>query len=506
MLPYIQVGPLTLGTFGLFVWVGLMVSYYALAGEFRRRRLPGDAANLTLVLGVMGVIGARLYSAFESPRELLAHPVDVLFSRTGFTWHGSVLLCVITLLWWARSHRIPVLVLLDACAPATAIGYGIGRLGCLLSGDGDVGTPTTLPWGMVFPPQHPGPHLGHGFWQLGVDLGALVPSYVGGRLVAVHPTPIYELILAALIFWFLWNEGKRAAQLQRPAGTVVGEYLVLTGVARFFIEFIRFLEGKSFALGENFGRGLVDWYNGLFGIQLPPDYPHALDTAQITSLVSMAAGGLIIAVVVPRYLKGKEEHRILEHVALWGEATQPEYTPATAECPHPERWRMYDTMSAEVEVLDFLKELVKTVKPRLIVETGTFTALSTIKMAEGLREIGSGKLVTIEYDPKVFAKAKERVEGAGVAPWIEMRNASSLETRIDGEIDLLFSDSDLSIREQEVRHFLPQMNPGGLILMHDASSHYKVVREQALRLEAEGLVAVVFLPTPRGLVIAQKKR
>ena len=465
----------------MLVWLGLVVSYYVLRADFRRRRLPSDPANLTLLLGILGVVGAKLYSAFEAPHELFAHPVEVLFSRTGFTWHGSVLLCALTIILWAWKYRIPMLVLLDACAPATAIGYGIGRIGCLISGDGDYGIPTTLPWCMRFP-------------------NGLVPT-----ADCVHPTPVYELLLATVIFCFLWNEGKKAAQLQRPAGTVTGEFLILTGVARFFIEFIRYIEGKSFAFGETFGQRFVDWYNGVFGIKLPWGYPHALDTAQITSVVSMLIGAAIIAVVVPRFLRGKEEHRILEHVALWGEATQPEYTPASAECPQPARWRMYDTMSAEVEVLDFLKKLVITVKPESIVETGTFTALSTIKMAEGMAENGFGRLITIEYDPKVFAKAKERVEQSSVAKWIEMRNESSLDAKIEGRIDLLFSDSDLNIREQEVRHFLAQMNPNGLILMHDASSHYKVVREQALRLQAEGLISVVFLPTPRGLVVAQKR-
>jgi prolipoprotein diacylglyceryl transferase len=463
------------------VWFGLVVSYYVLRADFKRRRLPSDAANLTLLLGILGVVGAKLYSAFESPRELFAHPLSTLFSRTGFTWHGSVILCIIALAWWARRYRIPTLVLLDTCAPATAIGYGIGRLGCLISGDGDYGIPTTLPWCMRFP-------------------NGLVPTNE-----CVHPTPVYELILSIFIFWFLWNEGKRAAQLQRPAGTLTGEFLILTGVARFFIEFIRYIEGKSFAFGERFGQGFVDWFNGVFGIQLPPGYPHAIDTAQITSIVSILAGAAVLAVVLPRYLRGREEHRILEHVELFGEATQPEYTPATAECPHPERWHMYDAMSAEVEVLDFLKQLVITAKPELIVETGTFTALSTIRMAEGLAQNGIGRLITIEFDPKVHAKAKERIAQSKVAEWIELRNASSLETVIDGQIDLLFSDSALEIREEEVRRFLPQVSANGLILMHDASSHYKVVREQAMRLEAEGLIAVVFLNTPRGLVLAQKR-
>jgi predicted O-methyltransferase YrrM len=88
---------------------------------------------------------------------------------------------------------------------------------------------------------------------------------------------------------------------------------------------------------------------------------------------------------------------------------------------------------------------------------------------------------------------------------MELRNESSLEMRVDGAIDLLFSDSDMPIREAEVKRFLPQMNPNGIILMHDASSHLKVVRDAALKMEAEGLISVVLLPTPRGLVVAQPR-
>jgi hypothetical protein len=141
----------------------------------------------------------------------------------------------------------------------------------------------------------------------------------------------------------------------------------------------------------------------------------------------------------------------------------------------------------------------------LILETGTFIGYSAIKMAEGLKANGFGKLITIEFDPAIFAKAKERIDASGLGDWIEYRNASSLETPIDGTIDLLFSDSHLTIREQEIRRFLPQIDARGLILVHDASSHFKVVREAALRLEQEGLISVVLLSTPRGLVIAQKR-
>jgi predicted O-methyltransferase YrrM len=162
-------------------------------------------------------------------------------------------------------------------------------------------------------------------------------------------------------------------------------------------------------------------------------------------------------------------------------------------------------MTAEIEVLDFLKALVTTVKPELVVETGTFSGLSTLRIAEGLKANGFGRVITCEYDPKVFAAAMQRFHSSGLGQWIDARNESSLEISVEGHIDLLFCDSDLPLREQEVRKFLPQMNPFGLILMHDASSSMKTVREGALRMEAEGLISVLLLPTPRGLVVAQKR-
>jgi predicted O-methyltransferase YrrM len=203
--------------------------------------------------------------------------------------------------------------------------------------------------------------------------------------------------------------------------------------------------------------------------------------------------------------KLKSEHKVLRKLEREGAQLQPESHRATPECPHPERWHMYDPMSAEAEVLDFLKSLVITVKPELIVETGTFVASSALWMAEGLRENGFGRIITCEFDPVVYAKAKATIEASGFADLIEFRNQSSLEMKVAGTIDLFFSDSDMPIREQEIRRFLPQISRQGLILMHDASSHHKVVRDAALRLEQEGLLSVVLLPTPRGLVLAQKR-
>lgn len=204
--------------------------------------------------------------------------------------------------------------------------------------------------------------------------------------------------------------------------------------------------------------------------------------------------------------KQKQEHKILKLIERTGDVMQPEYHRATPECPHPERWSMYDSMTAEVEVLEFLRCLVTTIKPELVVETGTFSGISTLWMAEGLKANGRGKIVTCEIDPLVYANAKARIESSELSSWIEHRNQSSLEMTIPGTIDLLYTDSHIPIREQEVRRFLPQMNPYGVILMHDASSHLKEVRQAALNLEAEGLISVLLLPTPRGLVMAQKRQ
>jgi len=203
--------------------------------------------------------------------------------------------------------------------------------------------------------------------------------------------------------------------------------------------------------------------------------------------------------------KLKQEHKVMRQAERAKGAVLPEYHRATPECPNPERWSMYDSMTAEVEVLEFLRTLITTVKPALVVETGSFLGVSTLWIAEGLKQNGFGRIISCEFDPVVFAQAKEKIAASGLAEWIELRNESSLEMKIPGTIDLFFSDSDMPIREQEIRRFLPQISPYGLILMHDASSHLKIVREAALKLEEDGLISAVLLPTPRGLVMAQKR-
>lgn len=221
MYPFIHLGPITLGTYGLLVATALLVAFFVLRADFLRRALPIDAETVVGLTGLAGLAGARLYHLMESPREFFANPWPLLFSTMGFAWFGSVIAGFIALVLLARHYKIKILTMLDAASPAAALGYGVGRIGCLISGDGDYGRPTSLPWGMSFP-------------------NGIVPT-----TERVHPTPIYEFLIALVIFWILWRMGGRAIRDGRSVGIIFAAYLVLTGVARFLIEFIR-INPRSF--------------------------------------------------------------------------------------------------------------------------------------------------------------------------------------------------------------------------------------------------------------------
>jgi phosphatidylglycerol:prolipoprotein diacylglycerol transferase len=222
--PFIHIGPLTLGSYGIMVALGLICAFFVLRADLRRRGYAADAENIIGTTGLAGLAGARLYHLLESPSEFFAHPLPLLFSTMGFAWFGAVIGGFVALVLLAQHYKMSVPLMLDIASPAAAIGYGLGRIGCLISGDGDYGTPTSLPWGMSFP-------------------NGLVPT-----TQRVHPTPIYEFLGAMLIGYILWRIGERAVGGLRPAGEVFAFYLILTGVARFLVEFIRINPRSFFGL------------------------------------------------------------------------------------------------------------------------------------------------------------------------------------------------------------------------------------------------------------------
>jgi len=221
MIPYLHIGPLSLPTFGLMVATGLLVAGYVLQADFRRRGIRADAFLIIGIAGLAGIVAARLYHALESPAEFFADPGSFIFTRYGFAWFGGFLGGFTALLILARRQKIPALLFLDACSPAACVGYAIGRIGCFLSGDGDYGIPTNLPWGMSFP-------------------NGVVPT-----TERVHPTPLYEFAVWMLIAYVLWKIGARFLEGSKPSGLVFCMYLILTGVARFLVEIIR-LNPRSF--------------------------------------------------------------------------------------------------------------------------------------------------------------------------------------------------------------------------------------------------------------------
>lgn len=181
-----------------------------------------------------------------------------------------------------------------------------------------------------------------------------------------------------------------------------------------------------------------------------------------------------------------------------------EISAPTVECPDPERWRMADEMGAEIEVQQFLYQLAITVKPRFVVETGTHRGLSAMAIARGLRQNGRGVLLTIERDIDCHMIARKNFAEADLEQWTRPVHGDSLTTDAIGEqaIDLLFCDSDPQIRVDEIKRFWRNLGPHSLILVHDVNTGaYLAERQHLLTLGLQ----IVFLPTPRGLAICQKK-
>ena len=277
MYPYLTFGSFHLGTFGLLLWLAAVVATVVLHRSFVRAGVDADALNVVAMVVIFGVLGSKLWHELQNPTELAAamrsifrpgwsHMGQCLMGflhwfQAGFAWYGGLLAGIAMLAYQGTQAsfkgplegtlgaRIGGLRMLDLAAPAAAVGYGVGRIGCLTSGDGDYGRNTTS-----------------AFWGVHMKPDALVPPVPRDALVL--PTPLWELGIALVIAWILW----RVASRHRPVGWSTGLYLVLSGIARFVVEFWR----------------------------INPKMYLGMSNAQVASLISIAVGALIMGVAQAR--------------------------------------------------------------------------------------------------------------------------------------------------------------------------------------------------------------
>ncbi|MCS7177044.1 MAG: prolipoprotein diacylglyceryl transferase [Candidatus Kapabacteria bacterium] len=239
MLPILfKLGPITVYSFGAMVAIAFLTAYWLSAAEFRRRGIskPKDvASSLLLIAFIGGLAGAKLFHLLEHPQEFLVDPIGAIFSPAGLTFHGGFLVAALGFVIYIRRRRLPLWRIADAIAPALILAYGIGRIGCHLAGDGDYGIPTDVPWAVTYP-NGTVPTLARLNPELRRKYEELFPGRPVPEDIPVHPTPIYEFLASVGIFAVLWllRTSRRHAE-----GWLFGLYLVLAGVERFLVEFIR---------------------------------------------------------------------------------------------------------------------------------------------------------------------------------------------------------------------------------------------------------------------------
>jgi phosphatidylglycerol---prolipoprotein diacylglyceryl transferase len=209
--PEIEIGPLTLQTFGICFALAFLAAGALVARRLKELGKPPDwAYEMTFAALVGGIVGARLDFVIQNWDDVSGDLVGNIFSGGGLVWFGGAVGGALGVVLWAWRRKMLGLGLLDLAAPALALGYAIGRIGCQVSGDGDYGEDWDGPWAMAYP-----------------DGTEPIDT-------PVHPTPIYETLAMGLVALVLWRWRERFAP-----GILFAIYLVLAGTERFLVELIR---------------------------------------------------------------------------------------------------------------------------------------------------------------------------------------------------------------------------------------------------------------------------
>jgi phosphatidylglycerol:prolipoprotein diacylglycerol transferase len=211
--PEVLIFGISVKTFGVTFAICFLACGAIVARRLRELSKPVDwAYEIVFAALIGGLLGARGYFILQNYNEVKGHLLSHIFSGSGLIWYGGAIGGAIAVVAWMRGRDTFDLITVEMCCMVLALGYGIGRIGCQVSGDGDYGIRSKLPWAMGYP---------HG----------TVPTPPG---VTVQPTPIYETVAMCLLAYVLWSLRDRV----RP-GTILGLYLVFSGLERLLVEFIR---------------------------------------------------------------------------------------------------------------------------------------------------------------------------------------------------------------------------------------------------------------------------
>jgi phosphatidylglycerol---prolipoprotein diacylglyceryl transferase len=240
--------PFPIHSFGFFLAIAFLAAAIILLLEFKRKAKAGlivlkkkasdHTVNIIFIGIIAGIVGSKLFHNLEHLDELLADPLNALFSLYGLTFYGGFILATFAIIVYSRMNNIPVPVMADIVAPSIILAYGIGRIGCQFAGDGDWGIDNLSPkptWLGFIPDWLWAYNYPHNILNQGILIEGCTGKHCFVLVNPVFPTPVYETIMCVILFLALWLIRRRLSE----SGVLFGILLIFMGVERFLIEQIR---------------------------------------------------------------------------------------------------------------------------------------------------------------------------------------------------------------------------------------------------------------------------
>jgi phosphatidylglycerol:prolipoprotein diacylglycerol transferase len=233
MFPVVfRIGSFAVTSFGVMMFFSFVVGAWILGRQLERYRInPQLAWDLLAWIAVGGIVGAKLWYLALHASDWMANPIRETFSRGGLVWYGGFVGGVVAYWLQIRGRKLPMATMFDATAPALAIAIAIGRIGCFLVGD-DYGLPTNSWVGVIFPEGASPPSTAGYLRSVGAHIPATIPD---SQLVPVHPTQLYEVGIALVMFALLMRWSRR----KHHRGEMFALFMIMYAVERFFIEIVR---------------------------------------------------------------------------------------------------------------------------------------------------------------------------------------------------------------------------------------------------------------------------